>query len=145
MLRLRIFFRLVIVAHLFVASLVFPTLHFHLVGDHDHESDEIQRHGMVHAHFLVSLAGSDSRASGIHHEDRGYNEDGNEIGLVALTSHKLKNSNQPFQKQLFFLDDHQRHVFVATFFRALVGKPDSPPHLPKFQFLGSPRSPPSFL
>jgi hypothetical protein len=55
---------------------------------------------MVHAHFLVSLAGGESRASSFYHEDREYDEDGNEIGLVALTSHKLKDSDQPFHKQL---------------------------------------------
>jgi len=145
MLRLKTFFRLVIVAQLLVASLVFPTLHSHFIGDHDHESDGIHRHGMVHAHFLMSLAGGESRTSGIHHDGREFDEDGNEIGLVALTSHKLKDSDQRFHKQLYFIDDQQRHVVVATFFRAMVGKPDSPPHLPEFQFLGSPRSPPSFV
>jgi hypothetical protein len=142
MLRLDSFFKLAIVAHLILASLLLPTLHFHFAADHDHESDEIHRHETIHAHFLVSLAGSDT-APGIHHEDG--ESSSNEIKLVALTSHKLKDSDQPFHKQLYFLDDQQRQVLVATFFRSVVGKPDSPPHIPEFQFLGSPRSPPSFV
>lgn len=145
MLKLKAFFRLFIVAHLLVASLIFPTLHFHFVGDHDHESDEIHRHGMVHAHFLASLTSGESRTSGIHHEDGESSEHGGEIGLVTLTSHKLKDSDQPFHKQLYFLDNHQRQFTVATLFRAVVGKPDSPPRHPEFQFLGSPRSPPRFV
>lgn len=145
MLGLKTFFRLLVVAHLLVASLVFPTLHSHFSGDHDHETDQILRHGTVHAHFLRSLAGGESRTSGIRHEGRGFDEDGNQIGLVALTSPKLKDSDQRFHKQLYFIDDPQRHGVVAAFFHGVVAKPDSPPHLPEFQFLGSPRSPPSFV
>ncbi len=138
-------FRLAIVAHLVFASLLFPTLHLHLTDDHDHESDGIHRHGIVHAHFLVSLAGSNTAAPGIHHDDAQAYEDESEIGLVALTSHKLKPSDQPFNKQLYFLADRQRKIVVTTFFRAVAGKPDSPPHHRAFAYLGLPRSPPTFV
>jgi hypothetical protein len=69
MLRLKTFLRVIIVAHFLVVSLVFSTLHPHFIGYHDHESDEIHRHGMVHAHFLVSLASGDSRTFAIHHHN----------------------------------------------------------------------------
>jgi hypothetical protein len=144
MLRLKSTFRLVIVANLLLASLFFPTLHFHPIDDHVHDSDAVHRHGIVHSHFLVSLAGSDNLTPGIHHDDIGSHEEGNEIALVGLTSPKVKGSDQPFQKQLYFLDDKQRQLVVATFSRRLVTKPDSPPHVSEFYHLGSPRSPPSF-
>jgi hypothetical protein len=144
MLRLKSTFRLVIVANLLLASLLFPTLHFHPIDDHVHDSDAAHRHGIVHSHFLVSLAGSDNLTPGIHHDDVGSHEKGNEIALVGLTSPKVKGPDQPFQKQLYFLDDKQRRLGVTTFFRTLVTKPDLPPHLSEFYHLGSPRSPPSF-
>jgi hypothetical protein len=145
MLRLKSFFRLVVVANLLFASLLFPTLHFHFVNDHDHDSDGIHRHGIVHAHFLVSLADSDSRHPAIHHDDIESHEQGNEIDLVALTSQKANQSGQPFHKQLYFLDDEQRQLVIATFFRAVVIKPDPPPHFSEFYHLGSPRAPPRFI
>jgi hypothetical protein len=144
MLRLESRFRLVIVANLLLASLLFPTLHFHPGGDHVHDSDAAHRHGIVHSHFLVSLAGSDNRHPGIHHDDVESHEHGNEIALVGLTSHKVKGSD-PFQKQLYFLDNKQRQLVVTIFFRRLVTKPDSPPHFSESYHLGSPRSPPRFV
>jgi hypothetical protein len=144
MLRLKSSFRLVIVANLLLASILFPTFHFHPIDDHAHDSNEAHRHGIVHSHFVVSLAGSDNRHPGIHHDDVESHEHGNEIALVGLTSPKVKGSDQPFQKQLYFLDDEQRQPVVTTFFRTLVTKPDSPPHLSEFYYLGSPRSPPRF-
>jgi hypothetical protein len=142
--RLKSPFRLVIVANLLLVSLLFPTLHFHPVDEHAHDSDTAHRHGIVHSHFIVALAGSDNRAPGIHHDDVDSHEQGNEIALVGLTSSKVKGSDQPFQKQLYFLDDKQRRLAVTTFSRTLVTKPDSPPHLSEFYHLGSPRSPPRF-
>lgn len=140
MLRLQSRFRLVIVANLLWASLLFPTLHFHPGDDHVHDSDAAHRHGIVHSHFIVSLSASDNRTPGIHHDD----VDSHEIALVGLTSPKVKGSDQPFQKQLYFLENKQRQLVVTTFFRTLVTKPDSPPHLSEFHHLGSPRSPPRF-
>jgi hypothetical protein len=137
--------RLAFVAHLVFASLLFPTLHLHLIDDHAHEADEIHRHGIVHAHFLVSLAGDHSAAPGIHHDAAQSYEDESEIRLVTLTSHKLKPSDQPFNKQLYLLTDRQRKIVVTTFFRAVAGKPDSPPHDRAFAYLGLPRSPPAFV
>jgi hypothetical protein len=145
MLRLKTFLRVVIVAHLLVASLLFPTLHLHFIGDHDHESDEIHRHGMVHGHFLLSLADHDNGRSDIHHDDIEPHEQRNEIGLVALTSHKITGSNQPFQKQLYYLADQQRELVITIFLRAATVKPDSPPHTSEFRHHGSPRSPPRFV
>ena len=145
MLRLKTFFRLVIVAHLFVASLVFPTLHFHLLGDHNHESEETHRHEIVHAHFFVSLAANNNGSSGIHHDDIAPHEQDNEIGLVAVSSQKITGSNQPFQKQLYYLADEQRQLVITTFFRAVTIKHESPPHGPGFYHPGSPRSPPNFI
>jgi hypothetical protein len=145
MLSLKSFFRLATVANLLLASLLFPTLHFHFFGDHDHDSDGIHRHGIVHAHFLISLADNDNRTAGIHHDDTESHEQGNEIGLVALTPHKVKGSGQPFQKQLYYLADEQRQLVIATFLRAATAKPNSPPHVVEFRYLGSPRSPPRFI
>jgi hypothetical protein len=142
--KLKSLFRLAIVANLLLAIILFPTFHFHPVDDHAHDSDTVHRHGIVHSHFIVSLAGSDNLTPGIHHDDVGSHEHGNEIALVGLTSSKVKGSDQPFQKQLYFLDDKQRQLVVTTFFRTLVTKPDSPPHLSEFYHLGSPRSPPRF-
>jgi hypothetical protein len=145
MLGLKSFFRLAIVANLLFASLLFPTVHFHLVGDHAHDSDGAHRHGIVHAHFLVSLADNDNRTPGIHHDDIESQEQGNEIGLIALTSNKIKGSNQPFQKQLYYLTDEQRQLVITTFLRAATVMTDSPPHVSEFHHLGSPRSPPKFV
>jgi len=128
-----------------LASLLFPTLHFHLVDDHAHDSAGAHRHGIAHAHFLVSLADNDNRTPGIHHDDIESHEQGNEIGLVALTSHKVKGSDQPFQKQLYYLADEQRQLVITTFLRTATVKPDSPPHVSEFHHLGSPRSPPRFV
>jgi hypothetical protein len=115
----------------------------HFIGDHDHESHEIHGHGIVHAHFLVTLA--DARQPGMHHDDMAAHEHDNEVGLVALTFHKVTGSDQPFHNQLYYLADQQRGLVIAEFFRAIVGKPDSPPHLSEFRYLGSPRSPPRFV
>lgn len=144
MLRLKSPVRLVIVANLLLASLFFPTLHLHPIDDHAHDSDTAHRHGIVHSHFVVALAGSDNRTPNIHHDDVGSHEQGNEIALVGLTPPKVKGSDQPFQKQLYFLDGKQRQLVVTTFFQTLVTKPDSPPHVSEFYHLGSPRSPPRF-
>jgi hypothetical protein len=143
MLRLNPLSRLVIVANLLLASILFPTFHFHPVDEHAHDS-AAHRHGIVHSHFVVSLAGSDNQHPGIHHDDVESHEHGNEIALVGLTSHKVKGSD-PFQKQLYFLDNKQRQLVVTIFFRRLVTKPDSPPHFSEFHHLGSPRSPPRFI
>lgn len=145
MLRLKSFFRLAIVANLLCASLLFPTLHFHLVDDHAHDSDGAHRHGIVHAHFLVSLSDNDNLTPGIHHDDIESQEQGNEIGLIALTSHKVRASDQPFQKRLYYLADEQRQLVITTLLRAATVKPDSPPHVSEFHHLGSPRSPPRFV
>lgn len=143
MLRLRSLIRSFIVANLLLAGLLFPALHIHFIGEHDHDTNEIHRHGIVHAHFLVALA--DGRQPGIHHDDIASHEHGNEIGLVALTSHKVNGSDQPFHKQLYYLADQQRVLVITAFSRAIVGKPDSPPHLLESRYLGSPRSPPKFV
>jgi hypothetical protein len=145
MFRLNPLFRQVILGNLLLASILFPTFHFHPVDDHAHDADEAHRHGIVHSHFVVSLAGSDNRNPGIHHDDIESNEHGNEIALIALTSHKVNGSDQPFHKQLYFLDDKQRGLAVTTFFRRLVTKPDSPPNFSEFYHHGSPRSPPRFI
>jgi len=145
MLRLKSFFRLVVVASLLFASLLFPTLHFHFTGDHDHDSAELHRHSIAHAHFLVSLAGGDNRLHGVHHDGLESHEQGDEISLVALTSHKLRASDQRFQKQLYFVSDKQRQLVITTFFRAVLSKPDSPPGESESRYLGYPRSPPRFL
>jgi hypothetical protein len=145
MLRLKSFFRLAIVASLLLASLLFPTLHFHFTGDHDHDSEGVHRHGIAHAHFLVSLAGGDNQPHRIYHDGLESHEQDNEIGLVAVTSHKVKGSDQQFQKQLYFLNDPQRQLVIKTFFRALLSKPDSPPGELESRYLGSPRSPPRFV
>jgi hypothetical protein len=145
MLRLNPLFRQVIIGNLFLASILFPTFHSHSVNDHAHDGEGAHRHGIVHSHFVVSLAGSDNQHPGIHHDDVESHEHGNEIALVGLTSHKVKGSDQPFQKQLYFLDNKQRQLVVTTFFRRLVTKPDSPPHFSEFHHLGSPRSPPRFI
>jgi hypothetical protein len=144
MLRLKSSFRLVIVANLLLASILFPTLHFHPGDDHVHDSEAAHRHGIVHSHFIVALSSSDTRTPGIRHEDVESHEQGDEIALVGLNPHRAKGLDQPFQKQLYFLDDTQRRLVVTTFFRTLVTKPDSPPYLLEFYHLGSPRSPPRF-
>lgn len=143
MLSLKSFLRSALAAHLICASLLLPALHLHLVDDHRHDSGEIHRHRIVHAHFLNSLAQKDTGTAGFNRHSDESSADGNEIGLVTLTSHRSKDSDQPFHKQLYFLADGQRQVIVGPHFRAVAGKPDSPPRLPEFQFLGSPRSPPA--
>jgi hypothetical protein len=145
MVALKLFFRRFIVANLLLASLLFPTLHFHPVNDHAHESDAMHRHEIVHAHFLLSLADNDNGSSGIHHDDIEPHEQGNEIGLVALSSQKITGSNQPFQKQLYYLADEQRQLVITTFLRAATIKHESPPHSPELYHPGSPRSPPSLV
>jgi hypothetical protein len=145
MLRLKTIFRLAIVVNLLFASLLFPTLHIHLLDDHALDSDGAHRHDIVHAHFLVSLTDSDNRTPGIRHDDIESHEQGNEIGLVALTSHKVRGSDQPFQRQLYYLADAQRQLVITTFLSTVTLKPDSPPHVSVFYHLGSPRSPPSSI
>ena len=52
--------------------------------------------------FLVALA-ADGRQPGIHHDDIDSHEHGNEIGLVALTSHKVNGFGSTVsQTTLFF-------------------------------------------
>jgi hypothetical protein len=129
MVRLRSFIRSVIVANLLLAGLLFPALHVHFIGDHGHESHEIHRHGIVHAHFLVALA--DNQQPGMHHDEIASHEHGNEVALLALTSHKVNGSDQPFHKQLYYLADQQRGLVIAAISRD-SRQAGPPPHVQSF-------------
>ena len=145
MFRPKSFLRLVVVANLLLAGLLFSTLHFHPVDDHAHDSDGAHRHGIVHADFLAVLADGYDEHAKDQHDDVASDWPAGGIGLLALTSHRVEFSDLPFKDQTFLLDHEQLQRIVTISFRRGMIKHHSPPHVPEFHRLGFPRSPPSFI
>ena len=141
MLTLKSFVRWVILANLLLAGILLPTLHLHLIDDHDHQPDRAHRHGVVHADFLEVLAQSPNEAANSHQDvDPDLPAEG--IGLLALTSHLIEFSAAPVQDQIL-LPEHDRLPRLATIsLRRRNIKNESPPHRPEVLSLASPRSPP---
>ena len=142
--RLRSFLRLSVVANLLIATLLFPALHFHPVDDHAHDSDGAHRHGIVHADFLNVLAENRNEHDGVSPEDVHSDWPTDGIGLRALTSHRVEFLNHQLQKQIF-IQNCEQPVHATILFRPLIIEHASPPHMPDFGYLPSPRSPPRHI
>lgn len=142
MLKLKSFFRLVVVANLLLAGLLFPTLHFHLIDDHDHHLDGRHRHGVVHSDFLTVLAHGHSGQANSHHDDVDADWPADGTGLLALTSHRTELSVPSTQDSILppAYDRLPRMITIALS-RGII-KNESPPHVPEFYSLAAPRSPP---
>lgn len=145
MLRLKSFFRLVIVANLLLAGLLFPTLHFHSVDQHTHDSSGAHRHDIVHADFLAVLANGHNQHANGPHDDADSNWPVDGIGLLTLASQRIEFSAPPIQDQIFSLNHPQLPRIATISFHRRIIQHDSPPHVPEYRYLGSPRSPPRFI
>jgi hypothetical protein len=142
MFRLKSFLRLFVVANLLLAGLLFPTLHFHLVDDHDRHLDGAHRHGVVHADFVAVLAHGHSGQANSHHDDVDADWPADGTDLLAVSSHRTELSAPPLHDQILLPDYDRLPRIVTISLRRGIIKNESPPHVPEVYSLASPRSPP---